>query len=373
MEVIKGKYAEAKVFADDMEQYVKAQIQMICDNESSEGSRIRIMPDVHPGKIGPIGLTMTVNKKILPGLVGIDIGCGVHLVEISGFRPDYRKLDTVIRDHVPSGSAIRNTDSGLAERLKLEELACARNIHKEKAVHSLGTLGGGNHFIEIDMDKDRNAYLTIHTGSRHLGKEVAEFYMREGQKKLREKGINVPYEMTYLEGLLMEDYLHDIQVVQDFAYLNRMAIAKEIMHGMKWEPAKRTDCAHNYVSKEGGIYLLRKGAISAKRNETAVIPANMKDGVILGTGKGNEEWNNSAPHGTGRIERRDQVRRHHTLSEFRKSMEGVYSQSIRKETLDEAPFAYRRLDKIVEVISETVRIEKILKPTYSFKAGGDIR
>ena len=373
MEVIKGKYADAKVFADDMEQYARAQIQMICDNESSEGSRIRIMPDVHPGKIGPIGLTMTVNKRSLPGLVGIDIGCGVHLVEISGFRPDHRKLDTVIRDHVPSGSAIRNTASGLAERLKLEELACVRHINKEKAVHSLGTLGGGNHFIEIDMDEDRNAYLTIHTGSRHLGKEVADFYMREGQKKLKDRGMDIPYEMTFLEGKLMEDYLHDIQIVQDFAFINRMAISKEIMNGMKWDTVNRVDCVHNYVRKESGMYLLRKGAISAKKDETVVIPANMKDGVILGTGKGNEEWNNSAPHGTGRIERRDQVRRHHTLSEFRKTMEGVYSQSIRKDTLDEAPFAYRGLDQITEVIGETVQTEKILKPVYSFKAGGDVR
>ena len=382
MKTMNGIYASAKIFTTKNEttaidDYAIHQLKMLCDNPVSEGSQIRIMPDVHPGKVGTIGLTMTIGTRIMPNLIGIDIGCGMTLAEIKDKKVEYQKLDKVIRENIPSGYAIRKKIHRYAEDFEFERLYCYKYIRLEKALHSLGTLGGGNHFIELDKDENGHIYIVIHSGSRHLGKEVTEYYLYEGQKLLKEKGVSVPYELTYLEGELKEHYLHDLQVVQEYASLNREIILDELVKGMKWKVIDSYSCIHNYVDeseetlKTFGVPILRKGAISAKQNENVIIPINMRDGVILGLGLGNEEWNCSAPHGSGRIMKREDIKSHFTVSSFKSEMKGIYSSCINKDTLDEAPFAYRALDDITEVIKDTVTITKIIKPIYNYKAGGD--
>lgn len=382
METIKGAYTSAQIFTTNnketaIDQYAIAQLQMICDYESSKGCRIRVMPDVHPGKVGTIGLTMTIGEKIIPNLIGIDIGCGMTLAQIKGKKIEYQKLDTVIRDCIPSGFSIRTKVHRFANKFDFDALKCASHIRTDKALLSLGSLGSGNHFIEADKDDYGNLYVVIHTGSRHLGKEITEYYLNEGQKLLKEKGLAVPYEITWLEGALMEDYLHDLQVVQLFASLNREIILDELVKGMKWKVLNSYECIHNYVDASPetldtfGSSMLRKGAISAKVNEEVIIPINMRDGIILGTGLGNPEWNCSAPHGSGRIMKREEVKNRYTVSSFKSEMKGIYSSCIGKDTLDEAPFAYRSLEDITEVIGETVTIDRIIRPVYNFKAGGN--
>lgn len=225
----------------------------------------------------------------------------------------------------------------------------------------LGTLGGGNHFIEIDQDEKKQYYAVVHSGSRHLGQCVTEYYLREGQKILKEQGIQVPFELTYLTGDLMQEYLQDQLVVQEYAELNRRIILEELAKGMKWKWMNMTSCVHNYIDQKEGNYILRKGAISAKLGETVVIPINMKEGILLGAGLGNKDWNESAPHGSGRVYRRDEVQAHYTVSDYKAEMKGIYSSCIGKETLDEAPFAYRKTADIVENIQDTVGITAHLK------------
>ncbi len=369
MEIIKGKYAQAKVFTDDIEDYARAQLKMICDNEISEGSRIRVMPDVHPGKVGTIGLTMTVGERIIPNLLGIDIGCGMTCAVIREKRMELQRLDRVIRECVPSGFQIRKKEHHMAEAFDVERLRCRKHIHQEKAALSLGTLGGGNHFIEVDKDKDGILYIIVHSGSRHLGKEVTDYYVDAGAVLLKEKGLEVPYPMTWLEGELMEDYIADAEVVQEYAQLNREIILAEILKGMKLKETDRFSSVHNYVDILSGKRILRKGAVSAAKGERVIIPVNMRDGVLLGTGKGNSDWNESAPHGSGRNMRRDEVKSRYTVSAFKNEMKGIYCSCIGADTLDEAPFAYRRMEKLLENVKDTVEIIHILRPVYNFKAG----
>lgn len=382
METIKGAYTSARIFTTDnkdtaIDRYAISQLQMICDMESSRNCRIRVMPDVHPGKVGTIGLTMTLGNKIIPNLVGIDIGCGMSLAHIKCKKIEYQKLDTIIRESVPSGFSIRNKAHRLAGEFDFNMLKCCKHIRTGKAILSLGSLGSGNHFIEADKDDEGNLFIVIHSGSRHLGKEVTEYYLNEGQKYLKVHNFSVPYEITWLEGELMSDYLHDLQVVQQFASLNRQIILDELVKGMKWKILDSHECIHNYIdaSKETidtfGSPMLRKGAISAKTGENVIIPINMRDGIILGTGHGNIEWNCSAPHGSGRIMKREDVKNNFTVSSFKSEMKGIYSSCIGKDTLDEAPFAYRSINDIVNAISDTVTINKIIKPVYNFKAGSE--
>nr|WP_026670688.1 RtcB family protein [Butyrivibrio sp. AE3006] len=375
MTQITGKYTDAKIMCmgdiaeGNVDQYAIAQVKMIADTEAATGSKICVMPDVHPGKVGPIGLTMTVKDAVLPALIGIDIGCGMSMAAIGKVRKDFQKLDTVIRDNIPVGFKSRNTIHRDAGEFDPGWLRCAKHIRQDKAMLSLGTLGGGNHFIEIDVDEDGEGYLIIHSGSRHLGKEVAEYYMETGHKHLKKQGIEVPYEMTFLTGELLADYLHDIQFVQEYAALNRQIMIKEICKGMKWKIEDQQSCIHNYIEETENGAILRKGAISAKKDEEVIIPINMRDGVILGKGKGNAEWNCSAPHGAGRLSTREQAMNSHTVSEFKASMKGIYSSCISKDTLDEAPFAYRDIDYIRQAVEDTVEITKILKPVYNYKGG----
>lgn len=378
MITIYGKYTNATVYTVEnelyaLDEYARKQIQMICNHPSAEGSTIRIMPDVHPGKVGTIGLTMTVENSILPSLVGVDIGCGMTIAKIKAKGMQFQQLDSVIRDNVPVGPRVRKKEHKYSAKIDLSGLRCAKNVDMRKADLSIGTLGGGNHFIELDKDEEGNIYLVVHSGSRHLGIEVAEHYLRIGQKEMQMKKSGfASYEMTCLTGSLMEDYLHDIGIIQEFAKLNREAIIETIVSGMKWKVEESFTCIHNYVDfSDPEKSILRKGAISAKEGERVIIPINMRDGIILGTGLGNDEWNYSAPHGAGRIYKRSEVAEHHTVSDFKKAMEGIHSICISKGTLDESPFAYRNIDDIANVIGETVRIDKIIKPVYNYKAGGE--
>ena len=392
MRTVNGLYSSAKIFTTTntetaIDDYAIAQLQLLCDNEASAGCTIRVMPDVHPGKVGTIGLTMTVGERILPNLVGIDIGCGMTLAELKNSKIEYQKLDTVIRDNIPSGFAIRNKVHRFAEDFDFTKLCCHKSIRKEKALLSLGSLGGGNHFIEADRDENGTLFVVIHSGSRHLGKEVTEYYLNEGQKALKARGLDIPYELTWLEGSLMSDYLHDLQVVQEFATLNREIILEELVKGMKWKVVDSYSCIHNYIEAAQinnscehantnfstpaftKTPILRKGAISANLGERVIIPINMKDGILLGTGLGNEDWNYSAPHGAGRIMKREDVKQRFTLSSYKAEMKGIYSSCINKDTLDEAPFAYRSFNDIAETVKDTVTITNILRPVYNFKAG----
>ena len=369
MDTINGIFAEAAVYAETVEDYAKAQIKMILDNEISLGSKIRIMPDCHPGKVGPIGLTMTVTAKVIPQLMGIDIGCGMLVAKIQARNIEFAKLDKVIRDNVPAGFAVRKAPHNKASFDVISDLRCIRTVNGDKAIKSLGTLGGGNHFIEVDKGED-GYYIIIHTGSRHLGVDVADHYTETARRRLVNMGKDVPYETAYVEGTLLDDYLHDAQIATAYASLNREIILHEILKGMKWKETERYESIHNYIGKlPDSTKILRKGAASACEGEMVIIPVNMRDGVILGTGKGNPEWNYSAPHGSGRKIKRLEVQNSYTVSAFKKDMKGIYTTSVGTDTLDEAPVAYRGIDEILSVVSDTVDVKEVLKPVYNFKAG----
>ncbi len=366
MKTVTGIYTEAKIFTDDIEAYAEAQVKMICDNEVATGSTICMMPDIHPGKIAPIGLSMTVTDKVIPQLLGVDIGCGMACVKLNKNNVEFQKLDRVVRENIPSGFSIRKMPHYMAEEFFYDELHCIRHVNRQKAERSLGTLGGGNHFIELDKGADGFLYLVVHTGSRHLGEEVAEYYTKLAADNLKKQGKEVPYYMSYLEGDDKDAYLEDVQVIQQYAEWNRQIIVREILKGMKWKAVEQFSVSHNYLDDAG---ILRKGAISARSGEKVIIPANMKDGIILGIGKGNAEWNFSAPHGSGRRWKREDVKNRYTVSEFKKEMAGIYSSCVGADTLDEAPFAYRSITEIAERIKDTVEVTEILEPVYNFKAG----
>ena len=371
MKTVQGKYTTAYIYTDIVEDYALAQIRQLCDQQVFKDCRIRMMPDVHPGKVGPIGFTSTVGESVMPAVIGIDIGCGMTMAKITKGKSDFQKLDTVIRENIPSGFGKRNKPHRFAEDFGFDKLRCITHINVARAKASLGTLGGGNHFIELDQDPDGNIYIVIHSGSRHLGKEVAEYYLNAGRDALKAQGIEAAFELTWLDGQIKEDYLHDIAVVQGFAFENRRALLDEITSGMKWKTEEALHCIHNYIDFTGNTPVMRKGAISAKAGEEVIIPINMRDGIILGKGLGNVEWNESAPHGAGRLMSREQVKNQYTVSQFKKAMKGIHSESIGKDTLDEAPFAYRSIDDILPYLKETVEVRQILKPVYNFKAGGD--
>lgn len=369
MKEINGTYTSAKIFTDQIDSYALSQVQLICDHLCAQDSRIRVMPDVHPGKVGPIGLTMTFRERMLPALLGVDIGCGMTCAVLDTSKIEYQRLDTIIRDQVPVGMSIRRTPLARGIDFPYEMLYCAEHIHLEKAMCSMGTLGGGNHFIEIDKDQEGTRYLIIHTGSRRLGNELSEYYLQLGKKELKSQGISAPWPLIWLEGTLLSDYLHDVAILQDYALQNRLAILEVLCKYMKWKPTEVFSCTHNSITQEGETYLLRKGAVSAYKGEQILIPIHMRDGVLLAKGKGNKEWNCSAPHGSGRLIKREEVAKRYTLSQFKAEMKGIHCSCISKGTLDEAPFAYRDLASIAPLITDTAEITKILTPIYNYKAG----
>lgn len=403
MKEILGKYNKAMVFTDVIEEEAISQIQTLCNQEFTEGSKIRIMPDVHSGAGCTIGTTMTITDKIVPNLVGVDIGCGMETIKIKNKHIELQKLDKLIYEKIPSGFEIRDKAHKYAQEIDLLSLRCIldANINVVKAERSIGTLGGGNHFIEANKDSDGNIYIVIHSGSRHLGLEIANYYQNQGYKALngnskediqnliieykqqeRQKEIqkaikeltktvktNIPKSLAYVTGDLFDDYLHDMKLVQQFALLNRKAMMHEIIKGMKLDVIEQFTTVHNYIDTTNMI--LRKGAVSAQKDEKLLIPINMKDGSLICKGKGNSEWNYSAPHGAGRLMSRTKAKNSFTVSEFKKVMKDIYTTSVNKETLDECPMAYKSIDDIVNNIEDTVEILDIIKPIYNFKAGDE--
>lgn len=422
---------DLKIFTKNIEQEAIDQIDELLNQEAFKDSKIRIMPDVHAGKGCVIGFTGDLGDKVIPNIVGVDIGCGMLCVELGNVDLDLERLDKIIRQYVPSGFEVH--DERKTRFDKLQDLKCYRELKDTKRLErSVGTLGGGNHFIEVDIDEENNKYLVIHTGSRNLGKQVAEYYQelanqlcnynigeyKEKQKQLieeykeqgRKKEIQsaleklrkeyqvnknkIPKELAYLEGQYREDYLHDMKLCQEFAEDNRLCIAKQILcnyfelpyyRGYKsvrlrehcgygyFEPQdiyekdfRYFETIHNYISFEDNI--VRKGAISAKKGEKVLIPMNMRDGCIIGIGKGNDDWNQSAPHGAGRIMSRMKAKEIFNLDEYKESMNGIYTTSVNEETIDEAPFVYKPMEEIIDCIGDTVDIIKIIKPIYNFKA-----
>ena len=400
---IKGKKNTAICYAKVVDERAIEQIQTMCDYALTEQSRIRIMPDVHAGKGCTVGTTMTIDEKVCPNIVGVDIGCGMYTVKLTAQEIDFEKVDAVAHA-IPSGM---NVWDGRQERFELAELICYRRLHDTKRLEcSLGTLGGGNHFIEIDQATDGTFYLIIHSGSRNLGKQVAELYQQlaidlhagkedyfhrreeiirtykeEGRRKEIQTALNaleeeyqsktpqVPEELCWLYGSFLKDYLHDVEICQRFARRNREKMAEIILERTGMTATEGFHTIHNYIDTKEMI--LRKGAIAAHQGEKVLIPINMRDGSILAVGKGNPEWNYSAPHGAGRIMSRTKAKEEIDLAAYKAAMAGVYSTSVNEKTIDEAPMAYKSLEDIMDGIEESVEIVDIMKPVYNFKAAED--
>ena len=403
-----------KIFTQNIEQEALDQINTLMEQPAFSNCKVRIMPDVHAGAGCVIGFTADLGDKVIPNIVGVDIGCGMLTIELGEIDKDdnsivnnvteidFEKLDQVIRDRVPCGYNIHDGRKTRFE--KIQELKCYRNLKDTKRFErSIGTLGGGNHFIEIDEGHSGRKFLVIHTGSRNLGKQVADYYqnlaveLMQGKDKLyskqeqliadykaqgrrseiqdaikqlhktwKAKELNIPKDLCYLTDKYREDYLHDMQICQEFAKLNRMYIANAIMAGLGWVGIDIFETVHNYIEFETNM--VRKGAISAKKGEKLLIPINMRDGCIVGIGKGNDDWNQSAPHGAGRIMSRHKAREVLDLNDFKEAMDGIFTTSVSVETIDEAPMVYKPMDEIIKNIKPTVDILEIIKPVYNFKA-----
>ena len=396
MKEVKGKYGTAKIFTDLVEVSAVNQVKTLMDQEFVDGCKVRMMPDIHSGSGCVIGTTMEIRDKICPNLVGCDIGCGMHTTVMpTTIFPDFEKLDQVIHERIPSGPNIRKEPHHYIRNTHLDELLCRDSVDIERAKLSLGTLGGGNHFIEVDRDAEGRYYLVIHTGSRHLGVEVAEYYQnwaydslkqnhknirnylieslraqgreKEIQKELSNLTFDIPKDLAYVGGMLFNSYLHDMKIVQEYAKWNRITITDVIRTFMNWRIEDDFETIHNYIDTDRMI--LRKGAVSADKGELLLIPMNMRDGSLLCRGKGNPDWNYSAPHGAGRIMSRSEAFKSLDIHEFEHKMHGVYSTSVCEETIDESPMAYKPMKSIVENIGDTVDILKVIKPVYNFKAG----
>jgi len=366
---LKGKFNTAKVFTDSAEPSAIQQIEHLLNQEFISGSKMRIMPDVHAGMGCTIGTTMTITDKIVPNLVGVDIGCGMETVCLKDKHVELSQLDKVIHQHIPAGFNIRNEPHHFNDDIDLTALRCAKHVDLTRAVLSLGTLGGGNHFIELGKDEDGDLYLVVHSGSRNLGKQVCEYYQNKAADTMKKRSApkqKLDRTLAYLEGEAFDDYLHDMAIVQQYATLNRKAIVKILEKKAKLKIADQFTTIHNYIDLDSMI--LRKGAISAKKDERILVPMNMRDGSLICIGKGNADWNYSAPHGAGRIMSRAEAKKSITLTQYEKTMKGIYSSTVNRSTLDEAPFAYKPMDEIIANIGETAEIVKVIKPLYNFKA-----
>lgn len=395
---LRGKYNSTKVFTDNIEQTAVDQIIELCNQEFLKDSKVRIMPDCHAGAGCTIGTTMTIKDKVVPNLVGVDIGCGVGVVKISNKDIDFAKLDKVIRKYIPFGQEVRKSSHKNANQFEsnLIKLKCFNNINFNRAVLAIGTLGGGNHFIEMNKDLNDNLYLVVHTGSRYLGKQVAKYYQdlaykslldkklnkkeiidklkKEGREKEIERELNniktndikINKELAYVEGINFNNYINDMKITQKFSSLNRKTIIDIIVEKMNFDVVESFETIHNYIDIENMI--LRKGSISARLGEKVIIPINMADGSLICIGKGNEDWNYSAPHGAGRLMSRGKAKELVTIDEFQERMKGIWSTSVTQNTIDESPMAYKNIEEIITNIEDTVEIVDIIKPLYNFKA-----
>lgn len=394
--------SDLKIFTENIEELAINQIDELLSQDAFKDCKIRIMPDVHSGKGCVIGFTGNLGKKVIPSIVGVDIGCGMFCANVGTVNIDLEKLDQVIRKYIPSGM---NVNKEKQADFNLKDLYMYNELNDYEWIeNSIGSLGGGNHFIEIDRDEYDNKYLVIHTGSRNLGVQVAKYYqdiadkicnynllkynntVKETIQKYKESGRQkeiqskleeikkefqrnrnaIPYDLAYLEDEYRDKYLHDMKVCQEFAVLNRLTIAKNIAKYMNLNIDDYFESVHNYISFEDNV--VRKGAISARKNQKVIIPINMRDGCIIGLGKGNNDWNNSAPHGAGRIMSRSKAKELIEMEEYKNSMKDIYTTSVNESTIDEAPFAYKPMDEILEKIEPTVKVTNIIKPIYNFKA-----
>ncbi|KUF32010.1 MULTISPECIES: RNA-splicing ligase RtcB [Lysinibacillus] len=392
---IKGRYTEAKIYAQTALQTAIEQIQELTDQAFMAGTKVRIMPDYHAGKGCVIGTTIQLQGRVVPNLVGVDVGCGVLVAQLNVSTVDYEKLDTIIRTHIPSGQDIHQEVSPNRHFLEFEgKQFRASGLKDDYTNLSLGTLGGGNHFIELAKDEDNHYYLLIHTGSRYVGAKVANWHQKRAYENLRRQDLTekivelkqqgreqeiqtmiqaykeqhppVPKDLAYLEGEAFHDYIHDMKIAQQFARMNRWTIAETIAKQMDWHFVDTFDTIHNYIETE--TMTLRKGAVRANKGEKLVIPMNMRDGSLICIGKGNAEWNYSAPHGAGRMFSRRAAKKALNMEDFKDTMKGVWTTSVNEETLDEAPMAYKPMAEITAAIGETVDIVKVIQPVYNFKA-----
>lgn len=361
-----GKFNTAKVFTDNLEATAKDQIVNLLNQAFVEGSKIRIMPDAHAGAGCTIGTTMTIKDKVVPNLVGVDIGCGMETVALKEESVDLERLDKIIHTGIPASFEVRRKPHAFLEKIDLSKLKIASKVNIRRAELSVGTLGGGNHFIELGQNEEGRLYLVVHSGSRNLGKQIADYYQKAAVADMAKKKIKIERSLAYTEGKLYKDYLHDMEIAQNYAAINRKAIIEVIMDRMDLTEYERFTTVHNYIDLKSMI--LRKGAISAKKGEKVLIPMNMRDGSLICIGKGNGDWNYSAPHGAGRILSRRAAKETIKLKDFKDSMEGVYSTTIGRSTLDEAPFAYKPVEEIIRNMGDTVEIDQVVKPIYNFKA-----
>ena len=397
---IQGQFNTAVCYTPALDAVTEGQIRAVCDQEAFKDSKIRIMPDVHAGMGCTIGTTMTITDRVVPGMVGVDIGCGMETVRLAEKEIDFAALDALIRKEIPCGRDIRKAEHQYNEEINLYELRCAPYVSIERAKRSIGTLGGGNHFIEVDRGENGDLYLVVHSGSRHLGTQVCKYYQEEGfralcgsarfqidqlirdmkaqgnskeihktLKKLRQQRAEatpIPRDLAYVEGKLFEDYIHDMRITQHFAVLNRKAMTDVILRGMGLTRVEEFTTIHNYIDTEKMI--LRKGSVSAEAGEKLLIPINMRDGSLICVGRGNEEWNCSAPHGAGRIMSRKQAFAQLSMDEYAAQMEGIWSSCVVRDTLDESPMAYKPMDEIMAGIAPTAEIIERIRPVYNFKA-----
>jgi tRNA-splicing ligase RtcB (3'-phosphate/5'-hydroxy nucleic acid ligase) len=394
---ITGSQTEAKVFSNYPQETALEQIKELCNQPFLKDTKISIMPDYHAGKGCVIGTTIQLKDKVVPNLVGVDVGCGVLTVKLQDKKIDFNQLDQVIRTYVPSGMELHTDETaGLINTSfpDVKEFKAEHILSQNRSLYSLGTLGGGNHFIEVSVDSEGHHYLTIHTGSRYVGSKIATYYQKvavanlrgqdlaeiieklkaEGRQReiqtaiaaYKEKNPVIPPDLAYLEGEDFTHYIHDMKLAQLFAKTNREEIARAITDNMGFEELDRFDTVHNYIDTENLI--LRKGAVSAQKGERLIIPINMRDGSILAVGKGNEDWNFSAPHGAGRVLSRTKAMQTLNMDEFHNTMQGVWTTSVSEETLDEAPMAYKSMNEILEKVEESVEIATFIKPVYNFKA-----
>lgn len=396
------KMKDIKIFAKTIDEKAKSQIDTLLEQSVFSNCKVRIMPDVHSGAGCVIGFTADLGDKVIPNIVGVDIGCGMLTVELGKVDIDFEKLDKLIKERIPYGLNVN--EKVVHSPIDIEKLLCWKFLKNEDnwLKRSLCSLGGGNHFIEIDADESNNKYLIVHTGSRNLGKQVCEYYQQiaisrvigkdrldkmckelvanyksQGKEREISKAIkllracylensNIPKELCYLDGDLREEYLYDMRICQAFADWNRTYIVRCICNNMGWDEDNNFSTIHNYIDYDDNI--VRKGAISAKKGEKLLIPINMRDGCIIGVGKGNKDWNCSAPHGAGRIMSRMQAKAEIKLDDYKQIMSGIYTTSVCAETIDEAPQAYKPMQEIIDCIADTVEIQKIIKPIYNFKA-----
>ena len=395
---IQGLHNTALCYTPALDPKAAEQIRAVCDQEAFAGCKIRIMPDVHAGKGCTIGTTMTIQDKIVPGMVGVDIGCGMETVRLAEKEIDFAALDALIRKEIPCGQNIRRDEHPLNDEINLHQLRCSPYVSIERAKRSIGTLGGGNHFIEVDRGENGELYLVVHSGSRHLGTQVCKYYQDQGRFAMwggarhqideliaeyrtagrwkeiqsainelrKEHPISIPKDLAYVEGKLFDDYIHDMRITQHFAVLNRKAMTDVILRGMGLTKVEEFTTIHNYIDTEKMI--LRKGSVSAQAGEKLLIPINMRDGSLICIGRGNEEWNCSAPHGAGRIMSRKQAFAQLSMEEYASEMDGIWSSCVVKDTLDESPMAYKPMDEIVSEIGPTAEIIERIRPVYNFKA-----